>query len=854
MPNQPSSSHLPNQVPVKRVTDTVETQLDADTTQTEKIYLQRRATDNKKGFLHSLYCATFGAKNHIHSIGLILLFVLLLGGVLYFVFGIHFTSHNQGENGAYGIGISIGLFIQLLFLCLIFYLLLRRIIFYTIAQNTPFSGVSLQKKFARVFLLLSLPSIVFHLLAGSLVAHVLNSWSDGQHHEMLRSTTDLASVLDETQNMHLRDFAQIAIYNLPKNLSAYQSGEWATDIKRRSTIHGAYIYDAYGNMLHSWVGDAIAHKAWKQPAPRLFELSRIIHDNSQNVLSDPSAMLPTRGMLLPSQGVLWGELYQNRMVRHVLLSTVIEGTLLNVELIAIQPIQVAAALANLHEKRSTQWLLNGQFLYVIGAFFVAMVLVVMLFTSMTSGELARHMTLSIEQLNAYTQRIATGELGVQLQTKNLGALDQDSTLLIKNFNRMSSQLFEQHAQLTQTAKEIKDSHDQLEERNRLVELLLENVDAGILFVNAQGDVTTFNRKARNLLPNTQASGNPANPKAQTASAAQTLPKTLLEAMQTYQDQQTPSKPFTTNITIQEPHQPVHFLEVSLHTLKNETDAYGNLIILKDVAMLRRTQRALAWQAIARRMAHEIKNPLTPIQLSVQRLLRKYKGVGADQGQILEQSSQIILKQVHTLKHMVNEFSQFARLPEASLSVGNINHTLEEVIKLYAQALPPQAKLSTMLAPNLPRFLFDAEQIQRVLINLIDNALASISQKHENVTGDSPSLHITLSSQFEGQSNHVVVQVADNGPGIDAKVRKSIFEPYTTTKTTGTGLGLPIVLQIIEEHHGSIYVQDNVPQGAVFTIHLPVKANLSRQNAPLGVQTGPIQGQEQTRSPSREGGA
>ena len=771
----------------------------------------------------------------LHSNWLLLLGALLLGALFYFWLTVNFVGDKTtvGDDRSYGLIISSVLLIKVLFLSLVFYILLRRIIFYALERYRPFSGASLQNKFTRVFLLLSLPSIIFHLLAGSFIANVFSDWSKGQYREIVQTTTHLATRFRQAQDMHFRDFSQIVLHNLPKTLAGYRTGAWTNTLKRRSTIQAAFIYNAEGQRLYAWEKNDTKGTLWPQPEPRLFALSRIIYQSSPQAVSNPS-------LLVPSQGVLWGRQHQNLTARHLFIPMVVEGTLINIELISMESAQVAQALASLKQTRNNQWLLTGRFLYVVGAFFLAMVLVVMLFASTTSGQLARHMTLTIEELNSHTQRIATGELGIQLETKHLGALDRDSALLIENFNRMSTQLQEQHSQITQNAKEVVRNHDQLQARNRLVELLLENMDAGILFLNAHGEITAFNRTARDLLTSTQTTPHLTKP------SAQTLPKPLLRALGEFHEHTNASHtPYTTNISIPQPNAPAHFLEVRLHTLKDHDAAEGHLIILKDVAALRRTQRALAWQSIARRMAHEIKNPLTPIQLSIQRLQRKYKGVGEDGGTILEQSAEIILKQVNNLKRMVNEFSQFSRLPEGRAQLGNLNESIQEVLKLYAHALPANVSLQTHLAPNLPKLPFAAEQIQRMLINLIDNALAAVLQKRQHAAptagegGDESSsvgkgnpppananqaFHITLSTSQDEPNQCVVLSVADDGAGIAEEVRESIFEPYATTKETGTGLGLAIVSQIVHDHQGSIQFHDNAPHGTVFSIQLPLIPN------------------------------
>jgi len=216
--------------------------------------------------------------------------------------------------------------------------------------------------------------------------------------------------------------------------------------------------------------------------------------------------------------------------------------------------------------------------------------------------------------------------------------------------------------------------------------------------------------------------------------------------------------------------------------------------------------------VARRVAHEIKNPLTPIQLSAQRIRRRYLDQLAGDGAVLDQCTQTIINEVSSLKTMVNEFSQFAKLPESRLVPDDLNDVIGELARFYEGGLPDSIRIELALDERLPRLPLDRAQMKRVFTNLIDNAAASIRGKGT----------ITLRTMFLPETHAVLAEVLDDGVGVPEEVRGRLFEPYTSTKEGGTGLGLTIVNQIVSDHEGFVRYADRKPHGSIFSIELPVR--------------------------------
>jgi two-component system nitrogen regulation sensor histidine kinase NtrY len=217
------------------------------------------------------------------------------------------------------------------------------------------------------------------------------------------------------------------------------------------------------------------------------------------------------------------------------------------------------------------------------------------------------------------------------------------------------------------------------------------------------------------------------------------------------------------------------------------------------------QRALAWQEVAKRITHEIKNPLTPIKLSTERLLKKWNGKASDFGEVLEKSTRTIVKQVDSLISLVNEFSRFGKMPKLNPGPTDINSVVKEIVDLYSDIRDVKVILNLQRVPLID---LDREQIKRALINLIDNAVQSKTSR------------IWLNTAFDTELEIVKIEVADEGIGIDEEEKDKLFLPHFSTKKEGTGLGLAIVSTIISKHRGYIRVKDNEPKGSVFIIELP----------------------------------
>ncbi|MBW1992802.1 MAG: PAS domain-containing protein, partial [Deltaproteobacteria bacterium] len=316
-----------------------------------------------------------------------------------------------------------------------------------------------------------------------------------------------------------------------------------------------------------------------------------------------------------------------------------------------------------------------------------------------------------------------------------------------------------------------------------------NVAAGVIAVDAQGRVTTLNDSAAQMLQ--------LNPEEVLGRNIQDfLPPgevsrltEVIEEARRFQG--TLERPFHLAL----PDRTLYLL-LKPTVLKDDTGKdLGVVVVFEDLTELERAQRQAAWREVARRIrriAHEVKNPLTPIKLAAQRLRRRYLGRMGEDGQVFEECTRIISDQADVIKNLVNEFSHFARLPHLSLAPQDLNGLIRETLLVYKE-VHPRITLEFHPDPGLPPVLVDQEQIRRLLLNLVDNALASIKNSGK----------ISISLKGEPSEEWVELVVADTGPGIPDKDKRRIFEPYFSTKRGGTGLGLAIVHSIVSDHDGTI---------------------------------------------------
>lgn len=428
------------------------------------------------------------------------------------------------------------------------------------------------------------------------------------------------------------------------------------------------------------------------------------------------------------------------------------------------------------------------------------VALLVLFSAIWFGfSLARSITTPIMDLVEGTRRVADGDLSV---TINSAVADDDIGGLVDAFNKMIRDLRSSRYQLELSAQKLTRQNQEIEERRQYMETVLKNVSAGVITTDADGVVTTFNTSAERLLH--IRSSDVLNQHYQDLLTSEYL-RFAGDVMEEVMSSRGQTVEIPMRVVIAG--QPRTFFAYVTALKDDKGQLIGFVMVFDDLTELEKAQRMAAWREVARRIAHEVKNPLTPISLSAQRLKRRYSEQINDP--VFDECTRMIIDHVDLIRNLVNEFSTFARFPTANPKPGLLPPVIEETVALYREG-HPNITFEVEIEPEIPVMNIDRQQFKQAMINLVDNAVAALHNQGR----------ISISAAYDAILKRVRIEVADDGDGIADVDKIRLFEPNFSTKKTGMGLGLTIVNSIVTDHQGMIRVQDNTPKGAKFVIELP----------------------------------
>lgn len=415
--------------------------------------------------------------------------------------------------------------------------------------------------------------------------------------------------------------------------------------------------------------------------------------------------------------------------------------------------------------------------------------------------IAQGLTGPIGKLATATRRVAEGELDFVLEKES----DDEMGLLVDSFNQMTHDLQTSKIQLESVNVALQESNIELDERRQYIETILQNVPAGVISFDANGKVTSINKFAEDLLHINKDDYLHKDFRTTLMPDHRVIIEKFLQELEE-----------SGKSTIQQPlrlslgRETVSLL-VNVTKLDDETgNPLGTVLVFDNLTQLEKAQRIAAWREVARRIAHEVKNPLTPIQLSAQRLRKRYLYTLESDTEVFDLCTQTIINQVEELKRLVSEFSSFARMPIVQKTRNDIVKMVKEILVFYEES-HRYITFRYITEQNIPPFEFDLKQMKRVLINLLENSIS--------VLPDGGTIEIAIS--YDKEEQVVYMEVRDNGPGVADEDKLRLFEPYFSTKKSGTGLGLAIASTVVSDHGGQIKVTDNEPTGAIFTVELPI---------------------------------
>jgi two-component system nitrogen regulation sensor histidine kinase NtrY len=418
--------------------------------------------------------------------------------------------------------------------------------------------------------------------------------------------------------------------------------------------------------------------------------------------------------------------------------------------------------------------------------------------------LSKQVTVPIQALVEATHEISKGNLGYRVAVR----ADDELGRLIQSFNEMTRQLEENRRALEQAALDLQNANRELEERTHTTEAILSNVPTGVISLDRQGQITQVNATVERMLGPEKVRSARTLADLFSAEDAREVSRLLRRAAR--------QGVITRQIELEVAGRRVS-VALTISSVRAPHGPVGTLLVLEDLSELLRAQKSTAWQEVAQRIAHEIKNPLTPIQLSTDRIRRLIEraapnAVSADLVNAVGESAALVSREVATLKHLVDEFASLARFPASRPVLSPLNPIVEKALNVFDGRLDG-ITLYRDLAPDLPPVQADAEQLERAVVNLIDNAAEALER--------SALKEIRVRTGLDAERDVVELVVADSGPGIPPEAKERLFLPFFSTKRRGTGLGLAIVSRIVSEHNGTIRVEENRPTGTRFVIELPV---------------------------------
>jgi two-component system nitrogen regulation sensor histidine kinase NtrY len=708
-------------------------------------------------------------------VAFIILLVILFFAIEFFIL----ESQEFSPTSVTGVLLSsMQIIVLLLFLVLLF-VLGRNLVKLYLERKQKVVGSHFKTKLVLFFIALSLiPTLLLFFFASDLISRNIELWFKTPFDKILEDTKSLAD----------------GVYANAEETAYHYALELSNDIKRQNLVQlenrlllrdfirqklteyrldeiGIYLED---EELFTYLNPNLPLQNYKSiqvnvvQRAQLGEIFRSIESmgNGEMIRRGIAFFIPTGGNVLVTTGKFFPQSYAQRINN-------INAYVQRYRLLVPQKITVKT-------------------FYVIVLMFITLLIV---FAASWIGlHLAKGITVPIEKLAQATKEVSKGNLNVHVEDP---ASDELGTL-IDSFNQMISDLKESQMYIAQKTSE-------LENRKQYIETVLNNITTGVITLDAKGNITTINPSAREMLALEEK-----NP----------IGKSFEEVLNEYKYSE-----IVKNIAWGMKNK-YRLAEKEIHIVSNgqtttvalalsplqqsDGDFSGMIVVFDNLTQLIKAQKMATWKEVAQRVAHEIKNPLTPIQLSAERIIKTLKKNDRSSPEIIEEGAQTIIQEARTIKSLVDEFSNFARLPKVELKPADLRPLVDQTVSLF-RGIFAQIDFEVDLAADLPSSLqLDPEQMKRVLINIFDNAIEAMNKKGK----------IRVQAFFEKKQQQVNIEISDTGPGISLEDKTKLFLPYFSTKKKSTGLGLSIASQIIREHSGTIRVENNSPTGARFIIQLP----------------------------------
>lgn len=684
--------------------------------------------------------------------------------------------------------------INVVLILLLSFLIFRNVTKIVLERQRGVFGSRLRTKLVVALVSFALlPTVILGYVSARFITSSFDSWFSSRITDTIQQTREAGALVYKQDQRRLESLARIAQRRVdvrparPGNESSRLNMSGLRGFEQEYGFHVVKVVDPWGNTL--WV------------SPEKYERRAEADDQAalaaEQFRQDP--LLPAIGTveaeeekdavkgIAPIRDPMTGELMALVVTEELFGSAIIRS---------IESIQ-----REFNNLRAGAQIIRASFLVLL----LVMTLLIIFAATWLGFYVAREITGPVQSLAEATREVALGNYDITLTPR----AKDETGLLVRSFNQMTHDLRKHKSQAEESQARLVKTNEELDRRTKSMEIVFKHISAGVISVDARGNVSTLNQAAERLL---------------SLKASQALGRGVVEALgpvladafwDPIMEGLSGKHSFFAQISLPESSSQT-MLAVHASVITDETGLEnGAVVVFDDATAQVNMQRVAAWREVARRIAHEIKNPITPIKLSAQRLLRRFHDnfQGADRG-VFESCIETILVQVDSLRVLVSEFSKFSRLAPIQAKPGNINTVVLDVVNLYRESYP-DITFDTGGLTDVPEMLLDRDQMNRAIVNLVVNAVAALE-------GVSDPGWIGFRTVLLRDLQTIRVEVADNGCGIPSEHRERVLEPYFSTKPEGTGLGLAIVNQIVSDHGGYLRVGGREPRGTTIVIELPLR--------------------------------
>jgi two-component system nitrogen regulation sensor histidine kinase NtrY len=717
-----------------------------------------------------------------------LIVLLAIAVFLLFAILVSQTAFNQtilrpNTNQQVVVFYALSLLISLLFVALTF-VLARNLLKLFAERRLGVLGSKFRTRMVVGALLLSfVPVMVMYWFAYGLMNRSIDKWFSAPVEEVRADTDAMASLLASYAAQNARSEA-LAIAVAPETQRAFE-GHGFSGIVEQFRLHEPTLQGGFSLAIQNGVAEA----SLDAPAPWAILEQKL-------PLSQAAAGQPARFTWEQTEYTLGSAPVGNdgAILVAMPLPAEFSKTVKQIEASQLRYLQLS------RERKHVRQTYMGLLLLLT--------MMVLFVTTWLALFLSKLVTRPLAALAEATQEISRGRLDYRI---DVSAADEIGDL-VRSFNRMAEELETSRRQIEASSRDVSAANAELDQRRRQMETILESIPTGVLSLDAGRTVTHANQALQRMF-HPEGYGNE-EPMLRGARLTDIFPVEVLDDLDpllrradrmgmTTSQMEVPLQRTLLNVA------------VTVAILRHQEEPSGYVIVFEDLSDLLKGQKQAAWREVARRVAHEIKNPLTPIALSAERIRRHLeRATPPDKAslQIVRSCAETIAGAVETVRRLVDEFSTLARFPASNPNPADINDVIENALSMFSGRMDGIG-LHKSLAADLPKVMADAEAIKRAIANLVDNAAEAM---HDSLVRE-----IQISTSLVVSRDAVEITVADTGHGVTRELKERLFLPYFSTRKRGTGLGLAIVSRVIEEHHGSIRVEENQPVGARFIIELPV---------------------------------